>query len=86
LGTWSALALEFSLGVLVWIKKLRYFILALGLIFHLYLEYSLNVPMFQWVVLSAYVLFIDPADLERVWNWIRNRIATSPLKAQSASR
>jgi hypothetical protein len=86
LGTWSALVMEFSLGVLVWIRKLRYIILTLGLIFHLYLEYSLNVPMFQWVVLSAYVLFIDPADLERVWNWIRNRIATSPLNARSASR
>jgi Vitamin K-dependent gamma-carboxylase len=73
LGTWAALAVEFSLGVLIWIKKLRYAILTLGLLFHLYLEYSLNVPMFQWDVLSAYVLFIEPADLDRAWNWIRER-------------
>jgi hypothetical protein len=60
LGTWLALALEFSLGVLIWIKELRYFILALGVLFHLWLEYSLNIPMFEWDVLAAYVLFIEP--------------------------
>jgi hypothetical protein len=56
------------------------------LLFHLYLEYSLNLPMFEWVVLSAYVLFIDPADLSRGWNWIRERIAARPLKPQVAPR
>jgi hypothetical protein len=86
LGTWAALAMEFSLGVLIWIKKLRYVILTLGLLFHLYLEYSLNVPMFQWDVLSAYVLFIDPADLERSWNWIRGRVAAPSLKQRGATQ
>jgi hypothetical protein len=41
-------------------------LLVLGLLFHLCLEYSLNIPMFQWDVLTAYVLFIQPADLERI--------------------
>jgi Vitamin K-dependent gamma-carboxylase len=86
LGTWSALAMEFSLGVLIWIKELRYKILLLGLVFHLYLEYSLNIPMFQWDVLTAYVLFIDAADLYRVWNSIRNRVAVHPLKRQDATQ
>ena len=71
LGSWSAMALEFSLGVLIWVRKLRYFLLALGLLFHLWLEYSLNIPLFQWDVLSAYILFIDPADISRAWNSLR---------------
>ena len=74
-GSWLTLAAEFSLGALIWIKKLRYPLLAIGVLFHLTLEYSINVPMFQWDVLSAYVLFIEPADLARVWNWIRARSA-----------
>jgi hypothetical protein len=74
LESWFALALEFSLGVLIWVKEIRYYLLALGLLFHLTLEYSLNVPMFQWDVLSAYVLFIEPADLKRVWLWISYRV------------
>jgi hypothetical protein len=57
-GSWCALGLEFSLGVLVWIKEFRYYVLAAGLLFHLLIEYSLNIPMFEWDALSAYVLFI----------------------------
>ncbi|MGD1024719.1 MAG: HTTM domain-containing protein [Candidatus Sulfotelmatobacter sp.] len=73
MGSWSAMALEFSLGVLIWVKDLRYILLALGLLFHLSLEYSLNIPMFQWDILSAYILFVDPADITRAWQWIRCR-------------
>jgi hypothetical protein len=70
LGSWSALVLEFSLGVLIWVKEFRYVLLALGVLFHLWLEYSLNIPLFQWDILSAYVLFVDPEDLKRAGNWI----------------
>ena len=75
LESWAVLGLEFSLGVLIWVKYFRYKLLALGLLLHLCLEYSLNIPMFQWDILSAYVLFIDAADLQRAWGWIRNHAA-----------
>ena len=70
LASWSALVMEFSLGVLIWLKELRYVLLGLGLLFHLWLEYSLNIPLFQWDILSAYVLFINPEDLKCAWNWM----------------
>ena len=73
MGTWLALVLEFSLGTLIWVKSLRYKILTAGLLFHLGLEYSLNIPMFQWDILCAYILFVDAKDLECVWNRIRVR-------------
>jgi len=72
--TWLTLILEFSLGVLIWFKELRYPLLIAGFLFHLYIEYSLNAPMFEWDVLSAYVLFIDPSDLTRCRLCIRNRL------------
>jgi len=78
LESWTALVLEFSLGVLIWVKELRYIILTLGLLFHLSLEYALNIPLFQWDILSAYVLFIDPADITRAWDWLRTRRVASP--------
>jgi hypothetical protein len=74
LGSWAALTLELSFAVLIWVRDLRYYLLALGLLFHLCLEYSLNVPLFEWDVLSAYVLFIDAADIGRVGNWIRGAV------------
>ena len=70
LASWSALVLEFSLGVLIWVKELRYVLLGMGFLFHLWLEYSLNIPLFQWDILSAYILFIDPDDLQHAWNWM----------------
>jgi hypothetical protein len=62
-GSWFTLVVEFSLGFLIWFRRFRYPVLLLGLFFHLCIEYALNLPMFAWDVLTAYVLFIDPADL-----------------------
>ena len=77
LGSWLTLALEFSLGVLIWIKELRYPLLLAGLLFHLTLEYALNIPMFQWDILTAYILFVDPADIARAGNWMRGLLSTA---------
>lgn len=74
-ATWFTLALEFSLGVLVWIRELRYPILALGVLFHLTLEYWLNIPLFEWEILSAYVLFIDPRDFEGAITRLRRTLS-----------
>jgi hypothetical protein len=68
--TWSVLSFQLSFALLVWFRRFRYPVLLCGLIFHLCLEYSLNIPMFQWDVLSAYVLFLDEQGLRRGWNWL----------------
>lgn len=81
LGTWFALVLEFALGTLVWVKELRYPLLGLGLLFHLGLEYSLNLPLFQWDVLSAYILFVDAEDLGRFWYALRTFCFRPPKDA-----
>jgi hypothetical protein len=70
-GTWFTPALEFCLGTLIWFRRFRYPLLLLGLLFHLCLEYAFNIPMFQWDILTAYVLFIEPSDLNRVWRVAR---------------
>jgi hypothetical protein len=74
LGTWAALATEFTLGIFIWFRRVRYYVLALGVLFHVAIEYSLNIPLFEWDVLSGYILFIDGADYVRAWNWIRRAI------------
>jgi hypothetical protein len=74
LGGWAILALEFALGTMLWLKEFRYPLLIAGCCFHLFLEYALNIPMFQGDILSAYVLFIDPVDLERAGARFRHNI------------
>lgn len=75
LETWLTLALEFALGVLIWFKELRYPLLAAGVALHLSLEYSMNIPLFQWIILATYVTFIEPKDLVRAWDWIVGHIS-----------
>jgi hypothetical protein len=75
IATWSTLVIEFAVGVLVWVRKLRYWILLLGICLHLSIEYSMNIPLFQWIIMAGYVTFIDPADLSRSWAWVQRRAA-----------
>ncbi|MBV9405130.1 MAG: HTTM domain-containing protein [Acidobacteriaceae bacterium] len=80
LGSWFTLAVEFSLGVLIWFKELRYPLLALGVLFHLGIEYALNIPMFEWDVLTAYILFVDAKDIVRARDWIYARFVRDKMK------
>src|SRR5260370_18414814 len=82
---WFGLVLEFSLGVLIWVKELRYILLALGVLFHLCRESTLNIPLFQWDILSAYVLFVDAGDITRAWDWIRTRTGTPRRTGRAGS-
>lgn len=84
--TWFTLAVEFSLGTLVWIKELRYWILLAGFLLHMGLEYSMNVPMFQWIALALYVTFIDAADLARAWAWVRGLVNARPVAFAASGR
>ncbi len=84
LATWYTLALEFNLGILIWFRPFRYPLLLLGLLFHLCIEYSLNIPMFEWDVLTAYVLFIDPADVQRMGRAVRDLVLRSNRRASVA--
>jgi hypothetical protein len=85
MGSWLTLAFELCMGVLIWFRPFRYPLLLLGLLFHLSLEYALNLPMFEWDILAAYVLFVEPADLERVWRAIHQRWTRSRGVSKAAA-
>jgi hypothetical protein len=63
-ATWGTLGVELAVPLLVWFRRLRYPVLLCGAALHLGLEYALNIPGLQWVVLSTYILFLgsEPAD------------------------
>jgi predicted DCC family thiol-disulfide oxidoreductase YuxK len=71
--SWMTLLIELALGTLVWIKELRYWVLLAGVMLHLGIDYSMNIPLFGFIMMSAYVTFIEPADLERAFAWVRTR-------------
>ena len=69
LWTWGTLVIEFALGALVWVRELRYWVLLGGVLLHVGIDYTMNIPLFGFIMVSAYVTFVDPEDLERVLNW-----------------
>ena len=76
-GSWN------NIGVLIWVKELRYFLLGLVLLFHLWLEYSLNIPLSN-AMFSAYILFVDARDLKRTGNVVRRHLAVHFVRVRTA--
>jgi predicted DCC family thiol-disulfide oxidoreductase YuxK len=74
LMTWGTLVIEFALGFLLWIKELRYWILLSGVVLHVGIDWTMNIPLFAQILIVAYLTFIAPADLERAFAWMRARV------------
>lgn len=73
--TWSTLIVEFSLGTLIWFKEFRYWVLLAGLLLHLGIDITLNLPVFEMVFITLYLTFVDPDDLARFWTGVKEAIA-----------
>lgn len=73
LMTWGTLVIEFSAGFLVWFRALRYAVLVAAFLLHMSIEYSMNLPIFEWIMVSTYVTFLYPEDLSKTWSWICER-------------
>jgi hypothetical protein len=62
--TWSALAIEFALGTLIWVKEFRYWVVLAGIGLHIGIELTMTIGFFEWVMMFAFVLFVEPKHLE----------------------
>jgi hypothetical protein len=60
--SWGTIVVEALLFSLVWFKKFRYWVLSLGVLLHLGIEYAMNLPIFQWLMISGLFLFVHPRD------------------------
>lgn len=63
--SWATLWIEFSLWTLIWVPQIRYYVLGLGVMLHLGIEYSMNIPVFEWITMAAYITFVDPKHVEQ---------------------
>jgi predicted DCC family thiol-disulfide oxidoreductase YuxK len=74
--TWGTLVIEFALFTLIWFRPTRYWVLLTGLSLHLGIEYCMNLPMFEWVFMFTYILYLYPEDLSRSWTYIKALIVS----------
>ncbi|MEL7004718.1 MAG: HTTM domain-containing protein [Bacteroidota bacterium] len=61
--TWSTLTFELVLGPGLWIEEFRCGLIAMGIAFHMTIEYMLNVHLFSWYMIACLLLFVDPSQI-----------------------
>lgn len=60
---WLTLLTELALFTLVWWKKTRYSVLLIGTLFHLCIDLTMNIPVFEYIMIASYINFLEPTDV-----------------------
>ena len=66
--TYGTLIIELAVAFLAFAKPLRKWVLLSGLLLHGYIEYSMNIPLFGYVITSSYICFYSG---EEITAWAR---------------
>lgn len=83
LATYGTLAGELAVGILVWNRAARPWVLAVGVLLHLSIELTLAVGFFSMTIVTLYLAFLPPDRAEQVLGWVRDRLErlrTSPRR------
>jgi hypothetical protein len=70
--TYGTLFIELSLAVLIWIRRLRPWVLVLGVALHLGIDSSILVGFFSYAMLVSYLCFIPPETATRYVRAVRD--------------
>ncbi len=73
--TWGVLLLEAALPLLLWPRRTRPWAVLLAAGLHLSIEATMNIYLFEWVMLVSLVAFVDP-------NWFRKTTQTAETYEQ----
>lgn len=72
--SYSTLVIELALWTLIWFKEFRYIIIFIAIIFHLTIDLHMNIPLFEWMMIASYSLFVYEADMRKILTAITNRL------------
>jgi vitamin K-dependent gamma-carboxylase-like protein len=65
--TWSVLAAELAVPILIWFREMRLPCLVILVAFHLANEWTMNLFLFHWLMLCGWIAFLTPADFHWLW-------------------
>ena len=85
-ATWGTLVIELALGVLVWNKRLRPWVLAGGVLLHLGIDLNIEIGIFSYAMLLLYVAWISPATAQRLPQTIRHALSVVRARLQRSPR
>jgi Vitamin K-dependent gamma-carboxylase len=79
--TYGILGAEVAIGVLVWNRALRPYVLTLGVVMHLGIDIALRVGFFSFAVLVLYLAFLPPRQTSAAMLWLRDHIRSRSLRS-----
>lgn len=82
--TWVTLAFEGSFIVLVWNRRLRPWVLGIGVAFHVGIDVFLDVGFFSWAMWLAYLSFLFPEVADRIVARLSGRAEEVSLAVEPA--
>jgi hypothetical protein len=87
LATFGTLALELSIAILVWNRKVRPWVLAGGVAMHLAIALNIMIGFFTMAMFTAYLAFVPPETTERILAWGAAHLTSraSPVTAREPS-
>jgi len=81
--TYGTLAIEAALASLVFFKETRKWALMAGIALHAGIEYSMNIPLFGYIITSMYVLYYSGDEVQA---WIDRQVDRFGLRRQEVRR
>jgi hypothetical protein len=83
--TYYTIIIESCMWTLVWVPPISKFILLGALFLHSGIEWFINLDLLEWAVVSSYVLFLPPADVENFVLKLK-RVLLWPFKSSGERR
>lgn len=71
---------EFCLCILIWIKELRLPIIIMGILMHLFFDFTLIIPQFQTIMIVSLMCFVEPSTYSKIAAAVKFR-STKPVGA-----
>lgn len=71
---WGTLVVEFAIGVLVWNRRCRPWVLAAGVLLHVGIALSLEVGLFSFAVFVLYLTFLPNDRVKAGAVWLQERL------------
>jgi uncharacterized membrane protein YphA (DoxX/SURF4 family) len=74
LATYSVFIGEASVGLFIWIKKMRYWLMGVAFCLHEGINLTMQFPVFQYAMMASLINFIYPEDTERFIAYIGTKL------------
>lgn len=81
LAAWGTLVVELGIGLFVWNRRARPWLLGVGVVLHLSILATIAVGFFSFAVFVLYLSFLSPQTARRGSEWIRGRLRRRPPPA-----